>query len=85
MNDVDHDPAGDVAGPIDASGQILLKHHLEPDDISITRFAKAARLSQKHVSQIIYGHAALSPGTRAPQPPSLPRNELPRPSSRRAS
>ncbi len=44
-------------------GQILLKHHLEPNRITVTRFAKATTLSNKHVSQIIHGHAALSPET----------------------
>ena len=44
-------------------GKILFKHHLEPNEITVTRFAKAAKLSQKHVSQIVHGHAALSPET----------------------
>ena len=55
-------------------GQILLKHHLEPNKITVTRFAQAAKLSTKHVSQIIHGHAALSPETVSRLTPFLPGN-----------
>ena len=49
--------------PPSTPGQILVKHHLEPNGISIERFARAAGLSRKHVSQIAHGRAALSPET----------------------
>ena len=44
-------------------GQILFKHHLEPNGITINAFVRATGISRNHVSQIINGRAALSPET----------------------
>ncbi len=44
-------------------GEILFKHHLEPNGVTIARFARASKLSQKHVSQIVHGHVSLTPET----------------------
>lgn len=44
-------------------GRLLLATYLEPNGISIARFAEACGLSRKHVSNIVNGHAAVSPET----------------------
>lgn len=44
-------------------GAILQRYYLEPRGISISRFAKATGLTRKHLSNIVHGHADLSPET----------------------
>ena len=44
-------------------GVLLHATYLEPNGISIAKFAEACGLSRKHVSAIVNGRAALSPET----------------------
>lgn len=44
-------------------GEILECYYLQPRGVTITRFAAAAGLTRKHVSNIIHGRAELSPET----------------------
>lgn len=46
-----------------APGYLLATYYLEPRGITVTRFAEAAGLTRKHVSNIIHGHAAITPET----------------------
>ena len=46
-----------------APGYLLATYYLEPRGISVTRFAQAAGLTRKHVSNIIHGHASVTPET----------------------
>ena len=42
-------------------GEILQELFLEPDDITVTRAAKALGVTRKHLSKIINGHAGITP------------------------
>ena len=44
-------------------GTILRSYYLNPRDLSINRFSKAAGLTRKHVSNIVNGHAGITPET----------------------
>lgn len=44
-------------------GYLLANYYLTPRDITVTRFAQATGLTRKHVSNIIHGHAAITPET----------------------
>jgi addiction module HigA family antidote len=44
-------------------GYLLGQYYLEPRGITVTRFAQATGLTRKHVSNIIHGHAAVTPET----------------------
>lgn len=44
-------------------GYLLATYYLEPRGISVTRFAQATGLTRKHVSNIIHGHASVTPET----------------------
>jgi len=46
-------------------GEILLVHYLRPNDISITRFARAIGCSRKHMSNIVRGNSRVEPGMAA--------------------
>lgn len=46
-----------------APGYLLSTYYLEPRGITVTRFAQAAGLTRKHISNIIHGHAAVTPET----------------------
>ncbi|CAA6605160.1 Antitoxin HigA-1 [Rhodospirillaceae bacterium LM-1] len=44
-------------------GVILKEFFLEPNNISVLAFAAEAGLSRKHLSQIVNGHAGITPDT----------------------
>lgn len=44
-------------------GYLLSKYYLEPRGITVTRFAQATGLTRKHVSNLIHGHAGVTPET----------------------
>ena len=44
-------------------GEILVEHHLEPDNISISAFARKLGISRKHLSDIIHERARVTPAT----------------------
>ena len=45
------------------TGILLKEFFLEPKRISVLAFAAATELSRKHLSQIVNGHAAITPDT----------------------
>ncbi|MCZ6812558.1 MAG: HigA family addiction module antitoxin [Alphaproteobacteria bacterium] len=46
-----------------APGLILRSYYLDPRNLSINRFSKAAGLTRKHVSNIVNGHAGITSDT----------------------
>ncbi|MDK9721720.1 MAG: HigA family addiction module antitoxin [Rhodospirillales bacterium] len=44
-------------------GILLKEFFIEPNGISVLAFASATGLSRKHLSQIVNGHAAITPDT----------------------
>ena len=42
-------------------GSILMKHYLEPNKLSVSEFARRLGLSRKHLSDIVNGHARVTP------------------------
>ena len=46
-----------------APGYLLATYYLEPRGITVTRFAQATGLTRKHVSNIVHGHATVTPET----------------------
>ncbi len=44
-------------------GKLLHAYYLAPRGLTIAGFARATKLSRKHVSNIVHGRAAISPDT----------------------
>ena len=44
-------------------GKLLHEYYLKPRGLTIAGFARATKLSRKHVSNIVHGRAAISPDT----------------------
>ena len=44
-------------------GKLLREYYLVPRGLTVAGFARATKLSRKHVSNIVHGRAAISPDT----------------------